>query len=724
MIEDKKPVSWLLKLVEQDNIADDLDESLLGTIGAEVVRFCEQDENSRQEWMDLSKNALKLANQTKELKNSPWPGCSNIKYPVITEAAIQVNSRIYPEVIKGNQVVKTKVVGVDHDGKKRERGYRIARHMNWQLTEEMPEWEADFDRLTIVLPVVGLCFKKTYYSPLKGRNVSELCLPDKVVVHYRTKDLVTTPRITHLLDIYPNGIYERQASGIWLEVDLPRSGNPAYGEDPDAPHEFLEQHCYLDLDGDGYKEPYIVTVHKDTSKVMRIVARFEADKVKQKDGKVVRIEPTHYFTAFPFIPNPDGSFYSLGFGQLLEPINESINTALNQMIDAGTKQNLGGGFLGRGARIKGGRLEFTMGEYKMVDCTGQALRDNLVDAPAPGPSPVLFQLLGFLVEASKSITIPDVLSGDAASMGKDASPNTVMAMIDQGMKVFGVIYKRIYRSLGEEFKKLYRLNSIHLKPETWFTVQGMQAPQPPQPPPPELAQAPPQMQQQIQMKMQAMVQQYVAQTQQMQVTLEDYKEPDIDVIPVADPSLASDLQRAAKAQVLMGLIGAPGIQGVEVVRMVVHDLHLDEEQKILLPNDPQGNPPKPTPPPQMIIAQAKAQDMDARIRMDMTKFELEIEELKAKIGQTKANTLLALAKAGKESDKNALEQYKSELAALSKDTDQKVGLVKEMIKLHGQSNGGGVRGVEGTPGDQKGGQADEGSSAGATGVNGPGANPV
>lgn len=703
-----KPVSWLLGLVGKANLAVDLDEDDLGRIGQDVVRFCEQDEDSRREWMDLTESALNLANQVKESKDTPWPKASNIKYPIITEAAIEVNARIYPEIIKGNQVVKTKVTGLDADGSKRERGYRISRHMNWQLTEEMTEWEWDFDRLTICLPVVGLCYRKTYFSPEKGRNVSELVLPDACVVHYKIKDLETARRITHRLFFYPNDIYERQAMGLWRDVTLPTSGDAEHYQDPDAPCEFLEQHGYLDLDGDGYKEPYIITVHRQTRQVTRIVARFEADKVHLgKKNQVVRIEPTHYFTPFHFIPNPDGSFYSKGFGQLMEPLNESVNTSLNQMIDAETKKIMGGGFIGRGARIKGGVLSFTMGEYKMVDVPGQALRENLVEVPAPGASPVLFQLLGFLVEASKKISIPDVLSGDAASMGKDASPNTVMAMIEQGMKVFNVIYKRIYRSLGEEFKKLYRLNSIHLDPETYFTVQG--------PPPP----LPPQMQQMMQMQGQQGGQPqmpmgpdpnalYVAQTQQMMVGMDDYRLPDIDVVPVADPSLASDLQRAAKAQVLMSLMGSPGIQPAEVVRMVVRDLHLDDEHKILLPNDPQtGQPPKPSPPPQMIVAQAKAQDMQARLQMDMHKHQVEVEEMMAKIAQAKANTVLALAKAEKEAGKNALEQYKAELQALTKDTEQQIGVLKEAIKQHGQTNGGGVRGVENTPNHPEGGQTAE-----------------
>jgi chaperonin GroES len=538
-------------------------------------------------------------------------------------------------------------------------------HMNWQITQEQSDWEADTDCMLHVLPVVGQCYKKTYFSAQDKHNISELVLPDDCVVSKgRSRDIKKARRITHRLWIYGNEAVEKMRSKIWLDVDLGTA--PTTDNDTDAPHEFYEQHRWDDLDGDGYKEPYIVTVHKETSQVVRIVARWDVDGIEVNDtGKLARILPDHYFTHFGFIPNPDGSINYLGFGQLLEAINASANTTLNQLLDAGTLANAGGGFIGKGVRLRGGSWKFRVGEWKLVDVHGAALKENIVPLPAKEPSAVLFQLLGFLVQAGKDISsLQDILAGDA-KLASNMPVGTIMALVEQGLKVFTGIYKRIYRSLSEEFKKMYNLNARFLDPEVSFYVSGH----------PE---------------------QFVSQS--------DYIQGDTIVMPVADPELSSDMQRVLKSQALKELSGRPGLNEVEMTRRLVRAVRPENVDDLLLTDGQlsgkEPTPWSPPPAPQQVLAQAKAQRMtqqaqeaQVRLQMDMLKFKMELQKLEEEIANVKADTMLKLSKTEATGQAHYLEYYKIEMDRLGKETEARIAGVKNAVDQF--AGGAGPSGPEG-----------------------------
>ncbi len=534
---------------------------------------------------------------------------------------------------------------------KQARANRISQHMNWQLTQEMNDWEADTDCMLHVLPVVGQCYKKTYFSAQDRHNISELVLPDDCVVSKgRSRDIKKARRITHRLWVYENEAVEKMNGKVWLKVDLGTA--PSTDSDTDAPHEFYEQHRWDDLDGDGYKEPYIVTVHKTTAQVVRVVARWIPDGIELGDnGRLVRIIPDHYFTHFGFIPNPDGSINYLGFGQLLEAINASANTALNQLLDSGTLANAGGGFIGKGVRLRGGTWNFRPGEWKLVDVHGAALKENIVPLPSKEPSTVLFQLLGFLVQAGKDISsLQDILAGDA-KLASNMPVGTIMALVEQGLKVFTGIYKRVYRSLSEEFKKMYELNARFLEPEVSFYVSGQ----------PE---------------------QYVKQS--------DYIQGDTMVMPVADPELSSDMQRVLKSQALKELSGRPGLNEVEMTRRLVKAVRPENVDDLLLTDGQMSGkeptPWSPPPSPQQVLAEAKAQRMmqqaqeaQVRLQLDTIKFKLEVQELEEKIANIKADTMLKLSKTEATGQAHYLEYYKIEMDRLAKETEAKVAGVKGAV---------------------------------------------
>lgn len=609
---------WQPKL----NIAEELDEEELRRIGQRVVDDFEIDEESRSEWLSRNKEAIDLANQVREDKTWPWQGAANVKLPIIADASIKFAARAYSEIIRDGQVVKGKVVGEDPDGSKDARGQRVGEYMSWQLTEKMEEWEEDTDRLLHILPVVGHLFRKKFYKPSIKRCYSQLVLPDKLCINNSASSLKDARRITHILDnVHKNSIIENQRSGVWLDVEL--KSDEADGEpDQEEYFELLEQHRWLDLDKDGYEEPYIVTVHKESRKVLGIVAAFEESDVKETDsGKISCIERCLYFTDYKFIPSFDGGFYYVGFGALLFPLNEAANSLVNQLLDAGTLANVGGGFLSKEIKIKGGVYSFRPNEWKKTEATAEQLKNGILPIPRTEPSATLFNLLGLLMELTQDLaSVKDVLAGDTP--GANVPATTVLALIEQGMKTFNAIYKRIYRSLRAEYKLLYKLNWRYLDEEEYFTV--LDEPQ--------------------------------------KVSRDDFEPETLDVIPVADPYLSSDMQRLARVESMVQDIPL-GANPVPILRYKYESMRIDEGliEEILAPQN-QGPPPEALELEQkaqfkMADAQLKERELDLKER----EFELRASEQEAKIVQILSQAVKNFADAEAAEAGQQMQMYQNEV---------------------------------------------------------------
>ena len=493
------------------NVAEDFKEEFLDDIASQVVEEYEIDCESRSEWEKTAKKAQARADQEKEDKTYPFENASNVKYPLLITAALQFAARAYAAIIPDTQVVKSKVVGKDEGGEKRDKGDRVASHMSFQLLDEMPEWEEDTDTLLHQIPVIGCAFRKIFYDPAWSRNRSEMVSAFDFVVNQSTKSLETVPRATHRFELYPHQIDERVRSKVYLDQDYMASAEA--GQDDDAPQEFLEQHRFIDLDGDGYREPWIVTVHFESKKVARIVANYDPDDLTLEEGhdgkvQVAPIQRRSEFVKYPFLRDHKGGFYDVGFGKLLENISETIDSTINQMMDAGNLQNAGGGFIGSGLRLKKAEIRQSPGKYHMVQAAGGKIRDSIYNMEHPGPSPVLFQLLTMMVESGERLTsVQDILTGELA---RNQTATTTLAMIEQGLKVYTSIYKRIYRALAQEFKILFRLNAKHLPEQSYYTLHDD----------PEA------------------------------VFRADYDVKSLDIVPVSDPNMVTDMQRLARAQLI------------------------------------------------------------------------------------------------------------------------------------------------------------------------------
>ena len=581
---------FILNAPKSPNLAFDIDETILARMGAKVCEEFEVDEASRKEagYDEKLKQAIELATLAKTAKAYPWDGASNVKYPLIIQAAIQFNARSYAAIIDGPEVVKASIKGQPTDAKAA-RADRVAKHMSWQLLEEEEEWQEDTDALLLRLAIVGTLFRKRYFDPVLGRNCSHVLGPEEFVVNYKAKrDLSIVPRMTQVLTFYPHEIIEKRRARLWLDVELGEAENAA--NDDQAPHTFLEQHRLWDLDEDGYPEPYIITVHKETQRVVRVVARWYEENVKTNDkGEIVSIKPYECFTRYGFIPAPDGGFYYLGFGTLLGAHSDTINTILNQLLDAATLSNLQSGFIGEGVSIKSGNLRFKPGEWKKAGGTGGNLSQNIVPLPTKEPSPVLRDLLMFLVDSAKELTsTQDILTGDA---GKGTMPvGTVQALVEQGLKTFTAIVQRVHQSLKRELRVLYQLNAHYLEPQVYFTFQD----------------------------------------QPMKVIREDYTEGDLDIVPVSDPNMATDLQRMSQAQFALEVAGGAGgnlqAAGKHALRAAKVP-YVDE----IFPEQ-EGPPP---PDPKLLVEQAKAEakerELDikqADVAATIAKTEAETEQLK------------------------------------------------------------------------------------------------
>jgi chaperonin GroES len=622
---EEEPSKPLSALIESVNIAEDMDDDELTQIGREAKEGYEADCHSRESWEKSVDEWTKLAKQVVEKKTFPWPGASNVKYPLLSTAAMQFAARAYPSLIPSDgRLVKSRIIGKDLDGTKTKTAEAVSAFMSYQLLNEMEGWEEEMDRLLIMLPVVGTMFKKTYWDSLKQVNCSKIILPKNLVVNYWAKSLREAERISEVLEINPRILKERQQSGLWLDkIEL---GDPSLAEalehtddtptqaDSTTPYIFIEQHTYLDLDKDGYKEPYIVTFHKATSKVFRITARYD-DKTTfyTEEDKLAKIEPIQYYTKFGFVPNPDGGFYDIGFGLLLGPINESVNTLINQLVDAGTLNNLQNGFIGKGLRLKMGETRFTPGEWKVVNSTGDDLKKQIVPMPSKEPSKVLFELMGALITSGKELaSVAEIFVGKMP--GQNTPATTTMASIEQGMKVFTAVYKRIYRSLGEEFSKLYRLNELYTNPNTYVEIVDTE------------------------------------------VGPEDFKGDSHRIFPGADPTAVSQSEKLMKAQGLMEMMaqGVP-LDPLKVMMRVLEAQEQPNWQELIPPQIMESGqlPEKPDP---------KMQEMQMKGQLEQQKTQAQIQALaqKSEIEKSSAQAKLAM-----EAQSHAQEmQHKQETAQI------------------------------------------------------------
>lgn len=651
------------------NLTDRLDEATLNKIADYVIQGYTVDCESRKEWWELVSKSMDIAKQVWEEKTDPFPKASNVKFPLITQAVIDFASRQYPQIIQNERVVRTTIIGADPDGQKYKKADRVSECMSMQLLDQSCNWEEDTDRLLHVLPMVGTCFKKTYFHTFDDYPVSELCTPEHIIVNNNTKSLELAPRITHEIYLSSNMIKERIMAGIFADIDVDSlyDTEELYSQDLDNPIKLLEQHCFFDLDGDGYREPVIIIAHEKTRQILRVVHRIQ--EVQMKDGKLLRIIPEQYFTDFHFIRSVDGGYYSIGFGTLLYPLNESINTVINQLLDAGTLNNYQSGFVSSGLRMKNGNLRLNLNEWKVVQVpSGMRIQDAFAPLPTKEPSMTLLNLLQLLIEVGKDLTsTTDIMQGKGQTQNVPAT--TTLSMIEQGMKVYNAIGKRFFLSLKKELRRVFYLNSRFLPNKMYRNI--MDDPN-------------------VNVK-------------------DDFDVESYDIFPVSDPSMSSQTQKIAKAQAIIAL---PTADPHEASVFYLEQIGIDQAtiDRVLPKPDPNAPPPPET---QKTMAETKkleaeaqktameAQVVPVQTQLDIAKSHQDAEESNSRIMESQgrigkmahdaakgnAEVVLQSREIDQQRELHAhaqqAEQHKLDFQALLKLVD-----VNEAAKDRGASNNG------------------------------------
>ena len=567
MPQDNKPDQEKLKkfLAEENgNIISLLKGDDLKNIGANVVSEYDMDyadprlAKKRQNWVD----GQKLVAQEIEEKNTPFENASNVKYPLLTTASIQFGSRAYPEIVQGNTVVKPKIAGstvpnLPQEGQqlspeqqqeqaklddKIARADRVCEFINWQLFNEIEEWEEDTDQLLLMLPLYGTMFRCVYYSQEKKRIVTELYTPEELVMPYKAKSVEDSPRVSKEFSLYPKNVRSRILTGRYFleEAEIEELFKD---EDKEEPEHFIEQYKWLDLDEDNFKEPYIVTVHKTTGKVLRISPNYRMeDIIVNDDGYISKINPIKYFSRYIFIPSVDKSIYGMGFYDLLYPINEVINSLTNQLLDAGTLANSNTGFMSSSLGLrKKGKIKLQIGEFVTVENDGNDIRQQIFQMQYNGADTTLFSLLTFMVDAGRDIAnLKEVLEG--TQHGETAT--TTMALIEQGLKVFSAIYKRIHRSLKKELQLIRFWNHQMRNPLYGKVLDD-------------------------------------------RMSQDDFDGDDLDFIPVSDPQVVTDMQKMGKVQFKMQFMNDPYVDQMELRKQLFEGAKVDGWEQLQAGQDPQ-----------------------------------------------------------------------------------------------------------------------------------------
>jgi len=595
------------------NLAEFFSEQELIALGSRVVEDYERDCSSRGEWEEKAKRALRSASQEGDLSNPDsyrvWKGAADIHYPILTIAATEFNARSYPAICKGDETVQVKVIGSDKGrpiigpdgqpavlvegqpmaasqfmqlaqqaqmagqeppqpepawqippGAKSKRAQRVKEYLNIVLNYRMDDWESDTDMLLYQLPIVGCGFRKVWWDNALGLPCCRYVPALRLLVPMDATSLETAPRITEEVpDVFPYQIRQRMARGEYRTVDLGTSEGENAGDD-EAARMLLEQHRLIDLDEDGYEEPYIVTVDKQSSEVLAIVAAYDPEDIEMNERSGIRIERTSFYIKYDFLPHPEGKFYGIGFGHLLAELSEVINTSINQMIDAGHAQIAGGGFMAGGLRLQGNgqtnTLRWRPGEYKVVNAPGGDLRGAIWERTFPNAPPVMFQVLELMLGAAQDVAaIKDVTSGDASNMGQ---VGTTLALIEQGLQVFTAIYKRVFRAEKAEFSLIYRLLGRYGTPQT--------------------------------------AEDYMNVLDDPEANWEqDFNAKDMDIRPVSDPANVTRIQRMAKAQFLLETGSEdPNVDQRALKRRVWEAADIEDIDELLPPPDPNAPPPPDT----------------------------------------------------------------------------------------------------------------------------------
>ena len=540
------------------NLVEELDEDTLEDVASQVYENFTADKDSRSEWESMFERGFDLLGLKLEEASEPFEGACTAVHPVLIESAVKFQSKATQELFPASGPVKSQIIGNVTD-QKEQQAQRVDQFMNYQVTEQMPEYFDEFERMLFHLPLIGSAFKKIYFDSNLNRPVSEFVPIDQFYVSYYATDLRRADRYTHVIYRSPVEMKRDIASEMYADVDLPSAGTPdmapisqkmdtIMGLSPSGDHDpqyvVLEQHCYLELpdpfsDEEGLALPYIVSIEEKSQQVLSIRRNYNKDD-KRKEKKI-------FFTHYRFVPG--FGFYGMGLIHFLGNLTMTATAAMRSLVDAGQFANLPGGFKAKGMRIVGDNDPIAPGEFREVEATGNDLSKMIINLPYKEPSQTLFQMLNFVTAtAQKFADTTEQVVSDAANYGP---VGTTMALLEASSKFFSAIHKRLHKSQHDEFKLLGRINYEFLPEESMCDVPNG--------------------------------------------TIKIYRsdfDGRIDIIPVSDPNIPSSAHRMMMAQLALQLSQSapPGMFNVEELnKTILSAANIPNLDKIL-PEKPEPIP--------------------------------------------------------------------------------------------------------------------------------------
>ena len=467
-----------------DNLSDILPDDVLEPLGSELKTNYMDYKMSRKDWEKSYTDGLDLLGFKYENRTEPFQGASGATHPVLAEAVTQFQATAYKELLPSDGPVRTQILGVPSPAKEQQ-SQRVKDFMNYQIMDQMKEYEPEFDSMLFHLPLAGSTFKKIYYDSMMGRAVSKFVPADDLIVPYTANSLDDADAIIHVIKISENDLRKQQVAGFYSDVELNPPGTVVNDEvskkekelegtkksgKPIPMYTLLECHVDLDLEGfedigpdgepTGIKLPYIVTIEEGNGTVLSIRRNYAPN-----DPKKQRVQ---YFVHFKFLPGL--GFYGFGLIHMIGGLSRTATVALRQLLDAGTLSNLPAGFKQRGVRVRDEASPIQPGEFKDVDAPGGNLREAFFPLPYKEPSATLLQLMGIVVQAGQRFAaISEMQIGEGQS---NAAVGTTIALLERGSKVMSAIHKRLYSSMKQEFKLLAKIIATYLPPEYPYDVVG------------------------------------------------------------------------------------------------------------------------------------------------------------------------------------------------------------------------------------------------------------
>jgi hypothetical protein len=440
-----------------DNLAEFIDEAELGKIGSDIMGMIETDISGRKDWTEMYVKGLEVLGMKYEERTEPWNGACGVFSTILTEAAVRFQSETIIETFPAQGPVKTQIIGAI-DRLKEEAAARVKDDMNYRLTEEMPEYRPEHERMLFNLGLIGSAFKKVYYDPSLGRQTSVFIPAEDVIIPYGSSGARTAERVTHVMRKTENDVKKLQVAGFYRDVELgepvqthtdvekKKADEQGYDVADDDRYQFCEVQIDYDLPGfedkDGIALPYIITIDKGTNKVLSIYRNYkEDDELKLKRD---------HFVQYDYVPGFGA--YGFGYIHLIGGYARAGTSLIRQLVDAGTLSNLPGGLKTRGLRIKGDDTPIAPGEFRDVDVPSGSVRDNIMALPYKEPSQVLAGLLDRITEEGRRLgSIADMKISD---MSANSPVGTTLALLERQLKTMSAVQARVHYSMKQEFKLL------------------------------------------------------------------------------------------------------------------------------------------------------------------------------------------------------------------------------------------------------------------------------